>query len=166
MRDEGLAPFFDLLGRRGVDHVGIVGGDLLVQALGASAEQVATTYEPCAVGPARRSRPRRSPSRTALVRRRRSGLRAAQIAGDQVVERHTPRLRRLTAPMSLTASRIFWPSSRTPITTSSEIEVSFLVQADARDGAVDGQSHDRLIGRRSAWVRGSRVGPRPFARPG
>jgi hypothetical protein len=41
LADEGLAPLFDLLGRRGVDHVGVIGGDLLVQALGRVAEQVA-----------------------------------------------------------------------------------------------------------------------------
>jgi len=41
LTEEGLAPGLDLLGRRGVDHVGVVGGDLLVQALGGMAEQVA-----------------------------------------------------------------------------------------------------------------------------
>ena len=35
LADKGPAPLLDLLCRGGVDHVGVVGGDLLVQALGA-----------------------------------------------------------------------------------------------------------------------------------
>ena len=34
LADECLAAGFDLLARGGIDHVGVVGGDLLVQALG------------------------------------------------------------------------------------------------------------------------------------
>ena len=39
--DEGLAARFDLLARRRVDHVVVLGGDLLVQALGGVRQQVA-----------------------------------------------------------------------------------------------------------------------------
>src|SRR5712672_232769 len=38
--DEGLAARFDLLRRRGVDHVVVIRGDLVMQALGGMGEQV------------------------------------------------------------------------------------------------------------------------------
>ncbi len=38
--DELATPILDILGRLGVDHVSIVGGDLLVQALGGVRQQV------------------------------------------------------------------------------------------------------------------------------
>ena len=38
--DEGLAASLDLLARRRIDHVVVVGGDLLVQALGSVREQI------------------------------------------------------------------------------------------------------------------------------
>ena len=41
LADEGLAADFNLLARGGVDHVGVVGGDLLVQALGGVREEIA-----------------------------------------------------------------------------------------------------------------------------
>ena len=41
LSDEGLAAGFNLLARGGVDHVGVVGGDLLVQALGGVREEIA-----------------------------------------------------------------------------------------------------------------------------
>src|ERR1700720_3713298 len=41
LADEGLATGFNLLARGGVDHVGVVGGDLLVQALGGVREEIA-----------------------------------------------------------------------------------------------------------------------------
>ena len=41
LADEGLAAGFNLLARGGVDHVGVVGGDLLVQALGGVREEIA-----------------------------------------------------------------------------------------------------------------------------
>src|SRR3954464_12077364 len=34
LSDEGLTAGLDFLGRGGVDHVGVIGGDLVVQALG------------------------------------------------------------------------------------------------------------------------------------
>ena len=40
LADEGLAASFDLLTRRRVDHVGVVGGDLVMQSLGRMREQV------------------------------------------------------------------------------------------------------------------------------
>jgi hypothetical protein len=41
LADEGLAPGFDLLGRGRIDHVGVIGGDLVMQALGRVGEQIA-----------------------------------------------------------------------------------------------------------------------------
>src|SRR6516165_7534835 len=46
-------------------------------------------------------------------------------------------------------SRIFWPSSRTPITTSSEIDVTFRSSRTAYHGAVEDQAHNRLFGERT-----------------
>src|SRR5205807_9690572 len=40
LADEGLAACLDFLGRGGVDHVSVVGGDLVVQTLGRMGEQV------------------------------------------------------------------------------------------------------------------------------
>src|SRR6187431_3116197 len=40
LSDEGLTAGLDFLGRGGVDHVGVIGGDLVVQALGRMREQV------------------------------------------------------------------------------------------------------------------------------
>ena len=40
LRMKALRRILDLLGRRRVDHVGVVGGDLLMQALGGMREQV------------------------------------------------------------------------------------------------------------------------------
>jgi hypothetical protein len=41
LADEGLAPRLDLLAHRRLDHVVIVGGDLIMQALGRMCQQVA-----------------------------------------------------------------------------------------------------------------------------
>ena len=46
----------------GVDHVVVVGGDLLVQALGRMGQQVRDACEPCSAAPARHPRRRRWPS--------------------------------------------------------------------------------------------------------
>jgi hypothetical protein len=40
LANEGLAARLDLLGRGGVDHVGVIGVDVLVQALGRMREQI------------------------------------------------------------------------------------------------------------------------------
>src|SRR5208337_2252373 len=55
--EEGLAPGFDLLSRRGVDHVAVVVGDFLVQPLGRVSEQVAMLVHRAALD--RRVRPQR-----------------------------------------------------------------------------------------------------------
>jgi hypothetical protein len=51
-------------------------------------------------------------------------LRVPQAAPDQIVEHCTPSFGALSLPMALTTSKTFWPSARTPITTSSEIAVA------------------------------------------
>src|SRR6266536_3537790 len=45
--DEGFAARFDLLTRRRIDHVGVVGGDLVVQALGRVREEIAMLRGAC-----------------------------------------------------------------------------------------------------------------------
>src|SRR5713226_6641260 len=49
----------------------------------------------------------------------------AQPTLDEVIENRPPSLL-VSPPMFFTASNTFWPSSRTPSTTSSEIDVAFL----------------------------------------
>jgi hypothetical protein len=58
--DEGLAAGLDLLACRGVDHIGVVGADLLVQTVGCMR---------CSAGRARRSRRTQSPDRAPAHRR-------------------------------------------------------------------------------------------------
>ena len=55
----------------------------------------------------------------------------------------------LSPPMFLIASRTFWPSARTPRTTSSEIGSGFAVEPHAHHRAVENQPHDRLVGQRA-----------------
>src|SRR6202008_2900087 len=43
--DEGLTAGLDFLGRGGVDHVGVIGGDLVVQALGRMREEVSVLMD-------------------------------------------------------------------------------------------------------------------------
>lgn len=52
-----------------------------------------------------------------------------QAAPDEIVEM-ARQASVVSPPMFLTASRTFWPSARTPMTTSSEIEVAFAVESD------------------------------------
>jgi hypothetical protein len=47
-----------------------------------------------------------------------------QATPDEIVEHRPPGLALLSPPMLLTASNAFWPSTRTPMTTSSEIAVA------------------------------------------
>jgi len=47
--DEGLAARLDLLARRRVDHVVVIGGDLLVQALGCMRQEVAVLVDRAAL---------------------------------------------------------------------------------------------------------------------
>jgi hypothetical protein len=57
-QQEGLAPRFDLLPRRGVDHVAIVVGDFVVRALGRVREQILVLVHRAALG--RRFGPQRA----------------------------------------------------------------------------------------------------------
>src|SRR4051812_19009944 len=128
LAEKGLTSLLDLLGCGGVDHVGVVSRDLVVEALGRMGEQVAVLVHRAAL--------RRNPlpdRRESLLQARRSihndeGW-PAQLARDKIVEHRPPGGLRLSAhvldrPMFLTASRTFWPSSRMPMTTSSEMEVA------------------------------------------
>ena len=103
------------------DHVVVIGGDLIMQALGGMREKSFCAYEPCSVGPVRPDR------RTGLVEPRRAvgneELGPLQPALDEIVEDGAPSFGALP-PMLLIASSTFWPSARTPRTTSNEIEVA------------------------------------------
>ena len=99
LADEGLAARLDLLGRGGVDHVGVVGGDLLVQALGRVGEQVAVLMDRAPLN--RHAVPDRGDR---LFQPRRAvddeEVRAAQTASDQIVEHRTPGLGASLRPCS------------------------------------------------------------------
>ena len=95
-----------------------------MQPVGSMSQQVAVLVHRAAldrhVGPERGER---------LLEPRRAvdddQLRRPQAARDEIVEERPPG-GSLSPPMFLTASSTFWPSARTPRTTSSEIEVAFL----------------------------------------
>ena len=73
----------------------------------------------------------------------------------------------LSPPMLLIASSTFWPSSRTPMTTSSEIGGRFAVEPDAHHGAVENEPHDRFFGKRAGVPRvpvGLHLAPDPAHR--
>src|SRR6516225_4146609 len=57
----------------------------------------------------------------------------------------------VSPPMFLIASRIFWPSSRTPITTSSEIDVAFRSSRTRATvpSRIEDQARNRLFGERT-----------------
>src|SRR5260370_27199492 len=121
---EGFASLLNLLWGVRVDHVGVVGRDLVMQPLGSVGEQVAVLVD--GGGLRRRIAPdggqSRLQARTAVDDQE---FRLAQPTLHEVIENRSPGLLRLATHV-LTASSTFWPSSRTPSTTRSEIDVAFL----------------------------------------
>ena len=101
-----LAASCDLLRRRGIDHVVVIRGDLVVQALRGMGEQVSVLVD-----------------RAALHRN------AVPDGGNGLIEpRRAIDDEKLGTPEptidEIVQSRTCWPSARTPSTTSSEIEVA------------------------------------------
>src|SRR5262249_58370592 len=95
--DEGLAASLDLLARRRIDHVVVVGSDLLVQALGRMRQEVAVLVDRAALhryavphGGDRAIEPGRA------VHNEKLG--PSQAAPDQFVEYRPPGFRALTDP--------------------------------------------------------------------
>src|ERR1019366_5527339 len=121
--DEGLAADLDLLRCRRIDHVVVVRGDLVMQALWGMREQVSVLMNRAALH--RHSVPDRGDG---LVEPRRAidneEFGPTQPALDEVVQHSAPCLGALPAHALLIASSTFWPSTRTPRTTRSEIEVA------------------------------------------
>ena len=99
LRTKALRRVFDLLRRRGVDHVGVVGGDLVVQALGRVGQQVPVLVDRAALhrhavpdGGDRLLQPRRAVDDEELG--------PAQAALDEVVEDGAPGLGASRRPCS------------------------------------------------------------------
>ena len=120
--NEGFAARLDFFRRGRVDHVVIVGGDLLMQALGRVREQIAVLMNSAPLH--RHAIP---DGGDCFLQARRAiddeKGRPPQATLDQIVENGAPGFGE-SPPMFLTASSTFWPSSRTPMTTSSEIDVA------------------------------------------
>src|SRR5262245_36924508 len=113
LADEGLATALDLRRCRGVNHVRVVGGDLLVQTLGRVRQQVPVLVHGAALD--RHATPDRGDGPLqSLPAIRDQELGAAQATTDEIMR--TPRQASLLSPpMLLTASNTFWPSVRTPM---------------------------------------------------
>src|SRR5215204_4246121 len=96
LADEGLAARLDLRGRGRVDYVGVIGGDLLVQALGRMREQV-----PVLVNRASLHRNAVPHGGDRVLEPRRAiddeELRPAQATADEIVEDRAPGLGALSA---------------------------------------------------------------------
>src|SRR5262249_43330562 len=121
--DEGTATHLDFCSRGGVDHVVVVGRDLLMQALGCMNEQVAVLVNRAALG--RHVAPEGGqcllqPVPPSTIRN--SGLRSPRLTRSSRTARHAALV---SPPMFLAANSTFWPSSRTPSTTRSTIAVAF-----------------------------------------
>ena len=119
---EALPPLLDVLGSRGVDHVGVVGRDLLVQPLRGMGEQVSMLVHRAPLcrhafpdGSERLLEPRRAVHDDELGPAQARPMRSSRTARQASV---------VSPPMCLTASSTFWPSTRTPIATRSEIAVA------------------------------------------
>ena len=123
LAQERLAPRLDLLRGLGVDHVGVVGRDLLMQPLRRVGQEVAMLVNRAALWAGTAGQSAASafsrPAAPSVIRN--SGV--PQPAGDEVIEHGPPGRLALPAHVRI-ASSTFCPSRRTPSTTSSEIEVA------------------------------------------
>src|SRR6202035_4221532 len=121
--DKSPSAFLDFRSRGGVDHVVVIGRDLLMQPLGGVGKQVAVLVNRAALG--RHVAPERDqrllqPLPPSTIRN--SGLCSPRRTRSS---RTASQASLVSPPMFLTASSTFWPSSRTPSTTRSTIEVAF-----------------------------------------
>jgi hypothetical protein len=145
LADTGLVTRRDLLARRRVDHVVVISGELLMQTFKDLSKQVPVLVN------------RASLHRYAVPDRRDGVLEPRGTVDDEelwppqatfinVLESRRVKLR-CSPPMVLTASSTFWPSARTPM-TSSEMEVAWRSSPHANDRAVKNEPDDRFIGQR------------------
>ena len=142
--DESFAARFDLLTRRRIDHVGVVGGDLVVQALGRVREEIAMLVNRAPLdrhtvpdGGNRLLEPRRAVDEEELGR--------SEAARDEIVEDGAPGLGTLAAhaldrQQDLLAVRAHADDDE------QRDGGRFAVEPNAHRRAVENQSHDRFFG--------------------
>jgi hypothetical protein len=165
LADEGLAAGFNLLARGGVDHVGVVGGDLLVQALGGVRKEIAMLVNRAALD--RHAVP---DDGDGLVEPRRAvddeELGPSQAALDEIVEDGAPGLGALAAhaldrEQHLLAVLAYAKDDK-------ERDGSrFAVEPHAHHCAVENEPHDRFFGKRAGVPRvpvGLHLAPDPAHR--
>ena len=145
--DERLSSRFDLLLRRGIDHVFVVVRDFLVQPLGRMGEQIAVLVHRAAldrhVGPQRRQR---------LFEARRAvdddEFRRLQSAPDEIVEQRPPGRLALAAHV-LDRQQHFLAVRAHAERDEQRDRGRLLVEPHAHDRAVEYEPHDRLFGERA-----------------
>src|SRR5262249_12886953 len=145
--DEGFAPRLDLFARRRLDHVVVVGGDLLLQALGRMRQQVPVLVNSTALH--RRAIPHGGdcglkPRRT--VDNEEFGT--AQAAPDEIVENGTPGFGTLAAH-TLDREQHFLTVRTYAEDNQQRYRGRLAVEPDPDHSAVEDQSHDRLFGQRA-----------------
>src|SRR5262245_41809398 len=145
--DESLAARLDLRRCGRIDHVVVIGGYLLVQALGRMCEQVAVFMYGAAL--------HRYAIPDGGKRLLQSGrpiddeeLRLSQTSLDQVVEDGAPGFGALTAH-ALDRKQHLLAIRAHPNDNKQRDCRGFAIKPDARDGAVEDQPHDRLRGQRT-----------------
>src|SRR5581483_796421 len=145
----------DLLARRRVDHVVVVGGDLLVQALGRMRQQVPVLVQGTALhrhaiphGGDRGLKPGRAVDNEEFG--------TAQPTADEIVEHSTPGFGALAAH-TLDREQHFL-TIRTHADDDQQRDGGRLaVEPYPHHGAVEDQSHDRFFGQRAGIQRCSRT---------
>ena len=155
LADEGFAASLDVLTRRRIDHVAVVGADLLVQALGGMGEQVAVLVN-CA--PLHRHAIPDGGNR--LVEPRRAvddeELGPSQTALDEIVEDSAPGLGALSAHAFDCEQHLL--AVRAHAEDNEQRDRGRLaVEPHAHHRAVENKPHDRLLDQR-AGIPGVPVG--------
>src|SRR5471030_1314051 len=145
--DEGLATDLYLLGCRRVDHVVVIRGDLVMQALGCMCEQVSVLMDRAALD--RHYVPDRGDG---LVEPRRAiddeKLGPPQPALDEIVEDSAPGLGALAAHAFDREQHLL--AVRAHAENDEQRDRGRLaVEPYANDGAVEDQAHDRIPGQRA-----------------
>src|SRR6202022_1979813 len=163
--DKGLAADLDLLRSRGIDHVVVIRGDLVMQALGCMREKISVLVNSAAL-----HRPSVPDRGKGLVEPRRTvdneELGPPQPALDEIVEDSAPGLGALAAHALDREQHLL--AVRAHAEDNEERDRGRLaVEPHANDGAVEDQTRDRLLGQR-AGVPGVPVAlhlaPRPAHR--
>src|SRR5437879_5127473 len=149
--DEGLATGLDLLTRGRVDHVVVIRGDLLVQALGRMRQQV-----PVLVNRAALDRYAVPNGGNGLVEPRRAvdneELGPPQPALDEVIEDSAPGLGALAAH-ALDREQYLLAIRAHAENDEQRDGGCFAVEQDAPHRAVETEQHDRILGQREGVAR-------------